>query len=183
MPLTAYIGIGSNQSFAGRGPVQVAAAAIEELETLGRVRARSSFYGTQPVGHAEQPAFVNAAAKVETSLRAEALIAALIQIERRFGRDRAAGVPKGPRTLDLDLLFAVDDDGQGMVLNSASLTLPHPEAARRRFVLAPLAEIAPELRHPVLRKTIAELLAALPDEGPNAIAAVRVLAVAGKAAT
>jgi 2-amino-4-hydroxy-6-hydroxymethyldihydropteridine diphosphokinase len=182
MPFTAYIGIGSNQCFGERGPEQIVAAAIKELETLGRVHARSSLYGTRPVGMAEQPAFVNAVAEIQTSLDPEELMEALIHIERGYGRDRAAGIPKGPRTLDLDLLFAVGEDGRGIVHRSPSLTLPHREAAYRRFVLAPLAEIAPELRDPILQKTIVELLAQLPDEGPNAVAAVRVLDGAAKGA-
>jgi 2-amino-4-hydroxy-6-hydroxymethyldihydropteridine diphosphokinase len=182
MPFTAYIGIGSNQGYGDRRPEQIVAAAIEELETLGRVRARSSFYGTQPVGMTDQPAFVNAVAETQTSLDPEKLMEVLIRIERRYGRDRAAGIPKGPRTLDLDLLFAIGEDGRGIVQCSPSLTLPHPQAPYRRFVLAPLAEIAPGLRHPTLQKTIAELLAQLPDEGSNAVAAVRVLDGAAKGA-
>jgi 2-amino-4-hydroxy-6-hydroxymethyldihydropteridine diphosphokinase len=175
MPFVAYIGIGSNQSFGDQSPGQLVAAAIHELEKLGHVSAQSSLYGTQPVGLIAQSAFINAAVEVLTSHGPEDLLDALIQIERGFGRDRAVAVPKGPRTLDLDLLFAISGQGEGIIHNSPSLTLPHPEAPYRRFVLAPLAEIAPDLRHPVLKKTIAELLAELPDEGSNAIEAVRVL--------
>jgi 2-amino-4-hydroxy-6-hydroxymethyldihydropteridine diphosphokinase len=182
MPFIAYIGIGSNQPHGDQSPEQVVAAAIHELEKLGRVSAQSSLYATQPVGLIAQPAFINAAAEVLTAHGPEHLLEALIEIEHGFGRDRAIAVPKGPRTLDLDLLFAVSGQGEGIIHNSPSLTLPHPEAPYRRFVLAPLAEIAPGLRHPVLNKTIAELLAELPDEGSNAIAAVRVLEnLSGKA--
>nr|WP_050061132.1 2-amino-4-hydroxy-6-hydroxymethyldihydropteridine diphosphokinase [Silvibacterium bohemicum] len=172
MQCVAYIGIGSNQPLGDRQPEQLVAAAVRELEGIGRVRAVSSLYATQPVGFADQPSFINAAVELETVTGPEKLLGALIEIERRYGRNRSLSVPKGPRSLDLDLLFMACD-GLPITLDSPTLTLPHPEAPRRRFVLAPLAEIAPGLRHPVSQKSIAELLAELPDEGSNAIGAVR----------
>jgi 2-amino-4-hydroxy-6-hydroxymethyldihydropteridine diphosphokinase len=179
MLFTAYIGIGSNQPFAGQDPERVVAAAVRELEHAGKVTARSSEYRTEPVGITDQPAFINAVVEVQTSLDPESLLAALIRIERKYGRDRSAGIPKGPRTLDLDLLLMTRDEGagrtQGILHNSDALTLPHPEVQNRRFVLEPLAEIAPALEHPVLNKSIAKLLAELPEEGANADAAVQKL--------
>ncbi len=163
----AYIGLGSNLGWGGRSPAGTLPAAVVELAELGVVRARSSLYQTEPVGFADQPAFVNAVVAVETSMTAEGLLERLLAIERSFGRDREAGVRNGPRTLDLDLLM-LDQE----IVQSADLVLPHPRLAERRFVLAPLAEIAPDLRHPVLGATMQELLQRLPDQGENGVGAV-----------
>jgi 2-amino-4-hydroxy-6-hydroxymethyldihydropteridine diphosphokinase len=105
---------------------------------------------------------------LETKLKPLPLLHALLAIERELGRDRGQGVLNGPRTVDLDLLLIGD-----IVIVGEELTLPHPALIRRRFVLAPLAEIAPQLRHPQCNQTISELLAQLPDEGENRLSAVR----------
>jgi|SRR5579859_959006 len=161
---TAYIALGSNLG----NRAKTLAAAKDRLKRLGRVEACSSLYETEPVGFHEQPAFLNAVLALETELDPLSLLHELLQIERELGRDRSQGVPSGPRTLDLDLLLMGD-----RVVATKELTLPHPALARRRFVLAPLAEIAPLLRHPQRGQTIAELLALLPDEGENRVSAVR----------
>ncbi len=163
MPI-AYIALGSNLG----NRQQTLNAAVERLGRLGQVLARSSLYETEPVGLRDQATFLNAVVALETRLEPLPLLHALLAIERQLGRDRTHGIPKGPRILDLDLLLM-----ENQIVSGEELSLPHPALTQRRFVLAPLAEIAPELKPPQQNQTIAELLAQLPDEGENRVSAVR----------
>ena len=128
--------------------------AVERIRELGEVKAVSSAYDTEPVGYLDQPRFLNAALVLETSLEPSELMRALLEVEQAMGRERMGTVVKGPRVIDLDLLLY----GQ-VVMNTTELTLPHPEMMERRFVLEPLAEIAPGMVHPVLGLTVGEMLA------------------------
>jgi 2-amino-4-hydroxy-6-hydroxymethyldihydropteridine diphosphokinase len=136
----AYIGIGSNLDH----PAARVQAAFGELERLPgtRLAARSSLYGSKPMGPADQPDFVNAVAGVDTRLPAVDLLQALTQIEDQQGRDRGAE-QWGPRTLDLDLLLYGEQR-----ITTPALTVPHPGMHERDFVLVPLAEIAGDLDVP-----------------------------------
>ena len=160
----AYIALGSNLG----DRAQTLLFAIDRLGRLGTVTAKSSFYETEPVGFQDQPPFLNAVVGVETDLEPFDLLRGMLAMEREFGRDRNHSAFNGPRTLDLDLLVMED-----CVVAGTELTLPHPALSQRRFVLAPLVEIAPLLRHPVLKHTMAELLELLPNEGENRVSAVR----------
>jgi 2-amino-4-hydroxy-6-hydroxymethyldihydropteridine diphosphokinase len=161
----AAIALGSNLASPFGDRAANLREAVTRVEALGRVRAVSSFYSTAPVGFTDQPDFLNAALLLETELEPLDLMRALLAIERAMGRDRTTAIAKGPRIIDLDLLL-LDD----VVLATAggpngdpALTLPHPAMAGRRFVLEPLAEIAPAMIDPLSGRTIAELLARLAD--------------------
>jgi 2-amino-4-hydroxy-6-hydroxymethyldihydropteridine diphosphokinase len=153
LPQIAYLSLGSNL---GQRADHLRDA-IMRLRKIGRVTAVSSFYETEPVEFVEQPWFVNCVMALETSSTAEELLQSLISIERELGRNRSAKQKKGPRIIDIDILLF-----GAQVIDSPQLTVPHPAMHERRFVLQPLAEMAPQLVHPKLKKTIAQLLRELP---------------------
>lgn len=133
-------------------------AAVERMaaEEIAVLRV-SPVYETAPVDYREQPWFLNMVVEADTRLFPMQLLARIGRIERALGRVRS--VPKGPRTVDIDILLYGN-----AVIRRPRLEVPHPRMAERRFVLAPLADLAPELRHPVARRTVRELLNAAPAE-------------------
>jgi 2-amino-4-hydroxy-6-hydroxymethyldihydropteridine diphosphokinase len=146
----AYLSLGSN---IGDRAANIAEA-LRRLREAGAVTAVSSLYETSPVEVTDQPWFFNAAAKLETELEPEALMTLLLNLERAMGRQRDQ--PKGPRNIDLDILLYDE-----CVVHSDSVDVPHPAMQLRRFVLVPLAEIAPHALHPVLLREVREILADL----------------------
>lgn len=150
---TVYLSLGSNIGDRERN----LRAALEHLDTAGiRIARVSPVYETEPVDLTGQRWFLNLVAEVETDLFPVQLLARTQKIERALGRVRT--VPKGPRTIDIDILLYGN-----VVVNSQGLEIPHPRMAERRFVLIPLADLAPDLRHPVTRKTVREMLDAAPS--------------------
>jgi 2-amino-4-hydroxy-6-hydroxymethyldihydropteridine diphosphokinase len=168
-------GFGANCPGPWGSPAETIGRGLREMESAGvRVAAVSPFYETAAIGRARQPPYVNAVAVLETDLPAEALLRLFKRVERQAGR--RGGRPWGPRALDIDIV-----DYKGLVRHwragkgafaragARPLVLPHPLAHERPFVLAPLADIAPDWRHPVLGKSARDLLRRLPDGGQGAV--------------
>ena len=150
MKKTVYLGLGSNL---GNRQAHLDAA-IEKLRQLGAVIAVSSFYETEPVEVQQQGWFLNCVVKLETEAMPRQLLRRVLDIEQSMGRKRTRS--KGPRNIDIDILLFGSS-----VVEAKGLTIPHPAMHQRRFVLEPLAEIGPEVRHPVLKRTARELRDAL----------------------
>ncbi len=150
---TVYLGLGSNL---GDRQKQIQRA-LDLLQRDGTVRivSSSALYETEPVGVADQPMFLNGVVKCDTQRTPQGLLALLQSVERSLGRERT--VRWGPRRIDLDLLLYDD-----LQIQQPDLVVPHPELPNRAFVLIPLAEVAPDMVHPVLGKTVVELLDCVP---------------------
>ena len=156
-----FIGLGANLDHPRFGPPrQALEAALEELGRRGvAVRRVSPWYRTAPVPASDQPWYVNAVAEVATDLSADRLLALLHEVEDTFGRVRT--VPNAPRMIDLDLLDFRGETGPG---GAGRAILPHPRLEGRAFVVRPLADLAPDWRHPRTGASIRALLAALPAD-------------------
>ena len=166
MSTTVYLSLGSN---IGDRAANLRAAIAAVPAAGARVTKASSFYETEPVDYTRQAWFLNCAVKLNTQKMPRQLLSGVLAIERKMGRRRLQ--KKGPRNIDIDILLFGNS-----IVEAKGLTIPHPAMHERRFVLEPLAEIAPEARHPVFKKTVRELRDALPagqavkrtsDRGPR----------------
>ena len=152
----AFIGAGANLG----DPIRQIRQAKDALQKSPGVKflGASSLYRTQPMGPIAQPSFINAVFSLECGMSPKDLLALLLSVEEKMGRIRRERW--GPRVIDLDLLF------YEAIISGQGLEVPHPRLHERRFVLTPLVEIAPDVVHPILKKSASDLLAALPAEGP-----------------
>jgi len=152
---TIYLSLGSNLGDRAGN----LAEAVKRLGALGTVVAQSSLYETEPVEvESDQPWYLNSAVAMKTELEPEEFLQRVLAIERAMGRHRSGH--KSSRSIDIDLILFGDE-----IVKSENLTIPHPAMHRRRFVLDPLAEIAPEVQHPILKQTVRHLRKQLPAAG------------------
>jgi len=160
---TVYLSLGSNLGDRRRNLDEALRLLRERGVAVSRV---SRVYETEPQDVRDQPWFLNVAAEAQTRLFPVQLLHETQRVERQLGRKRA--VAKGPRTIDIDILLF-----DGAVVETEELQIPHPRMASRRFVLEPLAELAPELRHPVTRESVAKMLEGVRGQGLRAPGATR----------
>jgi len=149
----AYLLLGSNM---GNSHKQLAAAAKLIKKNIGKITRQSNLYVTAAWGNTKQPDFLNQVIVVETTCTAEETIKTILQVEKQMGRVRT--IRNAPRIIDIDILFFNKE-----VIQEKDLVVPHPEIQNRRFALVPLNELSPGLMHPVLNKTIHQLLEYCPD--------------------
>ena len=157
-----FIGLGSNL---GRREKNLTEA-IERCKEFAALTKESSIYETEPWGEKDQPKFLNQVIKIQTHLKPQALLAALKKVEKEMGRKPSTRY--GPRVIDLDILLF-----DRLVMETPDLTIPHPMLEQRAFILVPMAEIAPRVRHPKLKKTITQLLRSISTEGVEKVTALR----------
>ena len=148
-----YLGLGSNL---GNKSANIGRA-VELLAEISQIHQVSSLFKTEPVGNLDQDWFLNCVVEIETALEPQQLLAAALAIEKKLKRVRM--IKNGPRTIDIDILFYSQ-----RVTNESGLTIPHPRLHQRLFVLAPLEEICPDFVHPVLQRSVKELLAGSQDQ-------------------
>ena len=151
---TAYLLLGGNMGHRTNN-LKTAIKKIEQL--VGKIIRQSSVYETAAWGNTQQPEFLNQVIVVETKLPAEKLLNNILLIEEKMGRIR--NKKNDPRVIDIDILFF-----DRLIINEKTLIIPHPEIQNRKFVLVPLNELSPNLKHPVLKKTIHQLLTICPDQ-------------------
>ena len=151
---STYLLLGSNMG----NSTELLSNAIEQIENkIGPLLLQSNLYATAAWGNTSQPDFLNQVIKVATNLEAAKTLEKILSIEKKMGRIRT--IKNAPRIIDIDILFFNNE-----IINRSDLIVPHPEIQNRRFVLTPLYEIAPQMIHPVLNKTIEQLLSQCPDQ-------------------